>query len=183
MKKIILVLMIAFLGITSMNAQAQKIIKYVVESNSPFFITYVNSDGNTEQKTVYSNKWSVEYISPRTNFVYVSAQTEEENSNISVKILCCDHVVEEANSRGDYVIASASGNIDDYPYKCIFKGEVKTYTFSKIYKTPDMDGDVICEVSTKVNIIKKINDSYYKIIYYDEKNNTITGYMWVGSFK
>ena len=181
MKRIILILMIAF--VTTVTVNAQKIIEYVVECNNPFTITYTNSNGNTEQKTVYSHKWNVKYESPKTKFIYISAQAKENNSNVSVKILCCGHVVEEANSSGDYIIATASGNIDDYPYKCIFSGEVNTHTFSKIYKEPDMSSEVVGEVSTKVNIIKKINDAYYKIIYYGDINNVVSGYMWVGSFK
>lgn len=62
-------------------------------------------------------------------------------------------------------------------------GNVKeTHTFSSVYENPDMNSKVIGQVN-KVSLIKKMNDSYCKVAFYDEKGSFTIGYMWIGSFK
>jgi len=78
---------------------------------SNFSITYENSSGNTEQQSVSSNSWSTSFSAQSGDFVYISAQAENENADIYVSIKYKGNIIEESSSSGDYVIATASGAI------------------------------------------------------------------------
>lgn len=80
-------------------------------SPSGFDITYENSSGNTEQKTVSSGSWSISFTGNQGDFVYISAQAGNENTSITAKIYYQGEIIEQASSSGDYVIATASGSL------------------------------------------------------------------------
>ena len=85
---------------------------YWVDSSKPgISITYENSQGNTEQVKTSKNGWSYSFTSCSGDFVYISAQTHNENAEIKVRILYRFKEIESAKSYGDYVIATASGLI------------------------------------------------------------------------
>mgnify|MGYP003384192917 CR=1 FL=1 len=86
--------------------------KYEVTcSPSSFDITYQNSSGNTEQTTISSGSWSTSFTGNQGDFVYISAQADNENTLITVKIYYQGNIIEQTSSSGDYVIATASGSL------------------------------------------------------------------------
>jgi hypothetical protein len=87
-------------------------VKYVVECfPSGFNITYENSTGNTQQEDIINHAWEYTFTGHRDQFVYISAQAENEDATISAKIYYKGNLIEEATSNGDYVIATASGSL------------------------------------------------------------------------
>ncbi len=87
-------------------------VKYEVTCNpSGFNITYANSIGNIEQKTISSGSWATTFTGNQGDFVYISAQANNKNANITAKIYYKGDVIEQASSSGDYVIATASGSL------------------------------------------------------------------------
>jgi len=170
------------------NVYSQGTVEYKVSSStSGFSVTYTNKGGNTEQKKISSKDWSTTFEGTPGAFVSISAQAEQENSTISVKILYQGKVIEEANSSGDYVIASASGSLSNektfanvYPYNHTFSGVKSVFTFSPILEEPDMVNSVSIGMAENetVTILDKYNDGYYKV----KSGNTI-GYLWAGWFK
>lgn len=87
-------------------------IKYeVVCTPDGFDITYENSSGNTEQKTIATGSWETSFTQDSGEFVYISAQAANENADVTVKIYYNGKVIEEASSSGDFIIATASGSV------------------------------------------------------------------------
>lgn len=87
-------------------------VKYEVNcSPGGFSVTYQNSQGGTEQRSVSSGSWSTSYSHYLSNDVYLSAQADNENSSINVKIYYNGKVFKDSSSSGDYVIAEASGSL------------------------------------------------------------------------
>ena len=97
------------LGLASCNRENSNIVKYEVScSPGGFFITYVNSGGNTEQRDVSTTSWTASFTGNSGDFVYVSAQANSENATVTARIYYMGDLLETATSNGDYVIASAS---------------------------------------------------------------------------
>lgn len=87
-------------------------VEYVVESSRKgFSITYENSNGQTEQADISSTSWKTSFTGYDDDFVYISAQADNENTNISVYIYYRGKEFKKATSYGDYVIATASGSL------------------------------------------------------------------------
>ena len=96
------------LGCTKEN---NNVIMYKVTSTpSGFDITYENSGGNTEQKTITSSSWTTSFTSSSGDFIYISAQADNKNATITSNIYFEGEIIETATSSGDYVIATASGS-------------------------------------------------------------------------
>ena len=116
MKKIYLLLvLIIFIGTIFSSCEKEELsgtVKYEVTSSpNGFDITYQNSSGNTEQATITSGSWTISFTGNQGDFVYISAQADNENANISAKIYYQGEILEQANSSGSYVIATASGSL------------------------------------------------------------------------
>jgi hypothetical protein len=115
MKRIYLLITVLFIGLILTSCEKEELsgtVKYEVTcSPSGFDITYENSSGNTEQKTISSGSWTTTFTGNQGNFVYISAQADNENANITAKIYYQGDVIEQASSSGDYVIATASGSL------------------------------------------------------------------------
>ena len=110
-KKVLFLTIVVFSGLL-VSCEKEDTVKYEVNcSPSGFDITYENSSGNTEQKSISSNSWVTTFTGNQGDFVYISAQAKNENATITVKISYQGDVIEEASSSGDYVIATASGNL------------------------------------------------------------------------
>jgi hypothetical protein len=74
-------------------------------------ITIENASGGTEQKTV-DVPWSETFEAELGQFVYVSAQSQDDaDRTINCEIQVNGTVLESAESRGQYVIASCSGSV------------------------------------------------------------------------
>lgn len=115
MKKIYPFLIAVFIVLIHFSCEKEYIepdrtVKYEVKcSPNGFDITYTNSSGNTEQKDISEGSWEISFQGESGDFVYISAQADNENANISVKIYYQGSIIEQASSSGDYVIATASG--------------------------------------------------------------------------
>lgn len=185
MKNLVLTL---FVFLLATNVQAQGKVKYLVKCDpAGFSVTYTNSGGNTEQKKVSTNEWSLDFIGTPGSYVSISAQAKNKSSNISVKIMYQGKVIENAKSSGDYVVASASGSLSNkkafpniYPYNHTFSGVNSVFTFAPILEEPDMvNSPTIGRAKNeKVTVLDKYNDGYYKV-----KSGNTTGYLWAGWFK
>jgi hypothetical protein len=114
-KNYLLFVTVLFLGIILSSCEKEELsgtVKYEVTcSPSGFDITYENSSGNTEQKTISSGSWTTTFTGNQGDFVYISAQADNENANITTKIYYQGDIIEQASSSGDYVIATASGSL------------------------------------------------------------------------
>ena len=88
-------------------------VEYVVNcSPSGFDITYQNSSGNTAQQDISSGSWTYSFTGASGDFVYISAQANNENATVTTEIYYQGKLIEDATSNGDYVIATASGSLD-----------------------------------------------------------------------
>lgn len=74
-------------------------------------ITIENESGGSEQKTI-DVPWSETFEAELGQFVYVSAQSQDDaERTINCEIQVNGAVLESAESRGQYVIASCSGSV------------------------------------------------------------------------
>lgn len=86
-------------------------VKYrVTGSNLSADVTYRNSSGGTQQERV-TIPWDCEFVAAPGYFAYISAQNRSDQGSIKVEILLNGVPVKQSESRGPYVIASASGEI------------------------------------------------------------------------
>lgn len=87
-------------------------IKYTVECDSgTVFITYENNDGDTSQRTEAETPWEYKFKGAEDDFLYVSAQNNQDYGSITVKIKKDGKVIAEDSCDGEYCIATASDNI------------------------------------------------------------------------
>lgn len=116
MKNIILILvvnillLISFTGCEDTFNDEVEVLYTVSGTPSGFSITY-DKNGNTEQKTTTQSRWTKSFTGTSGDFVYVSAQAQNESANVTVKITIDGSQLKTATSQGDYVIATASGTI------------------------------------------------------------------------
>jgi hypothetical protein len=74
-------------------------------------LTYNNAQENTEQQDVSLN-WEEQFDASPGQFLYVSAQSDDNGRrSISCSITVNGVVVEQAESTGEYVIATCSGSV------------------------------------------------------------------------
>lgn len=112
MKKAVLLFAITTILFSCKKEESSGTVKYEVTcSPGGFNITYENSGGNTEQKTISSGSWSTSFVGQRGDFVYISAQADNENATLNTKIYYQGKIIEQAGSSGDYVISTASGTL------------------------------------------------------------------------
>ena len=84
-------------------------IKYEVTGSSKYIdVTLQNSGGNTEQYTRRSVPYTYSFVASKGQFLYISAQAQSYGS-VETRIYVNDKIIESSTSRGEHVIASASG--------------------------------------------------------------------------
>ena len=117
MKKILILLVVLVLSCeedddSNVRYKNSDGVEYSVQCTpSGFDVTYNNSSGNTQQEEIKTGSWSKKESLKKGDFMYISAQADNEDAEITVKIYC-DGILEEiASSEGDYVIATASGTV------------------------------------------------------------------------
>lgn len=75
-------------------------------------LTYQNESGGTEQRDV-TLPWSTQFTAHLDDFLYVSAQSLDDDSRrITCEIRSDGDLIEDAESEGRFVIASCSGSAD-----------------------------------------------------------------------
>lgn len=74
-------------------------------------LTIRNETGGTEQMDVRL-PWSKRFDAESGQFVYLSAQNENDSGSIKCEILVNDARIQTAESDGAYAIASCSGSVD-----------------------------------------------------------------------
>lgn len=74
-------------------------------------LTYTNAGGGTEQQNDKSVPWNNSFAAHGGQFLYVSAQNQGENGDVTCEIVLNGVVVKSSKSSGAYAIASCSGRI------------------------------------------------------------------------
>jgi len=75
-------------------------------------LTYESGEGSTEQRTV-NVPWEIKFTVEQGQFLYLSAQNEENRGIIMAEILLDGKEWKKATSDGAYVIATVSGRIGE----------------------------------------------------------------------
>jgi hypothetical protein len=85
--------------------------KYEVSGTSgSYSVTIQNTDNNTQQWSSVSNGWNYSWTQTGTRWLYLSAQNNTANGNVTVKIIRGGKVVASNTSYGAYSIATVSGD-------------------------------------------------------------------------
>ncbi len=95
----------------SNTANSTYVVMYEVTgsaTNADF--TYENSSGGTEQATYWLPK-TIDFLGQYGDFVYISAQNNDDSGSIQCRILINGVEYKKARSSGAYVIASCSGRV------------------------------------------------------------------------
>jgi hypothetical protein len=96
----------------STNKPTTYTIKYEVTGSATFVsLTYENEDGGTSQIDSASVPWTHTFTAEKGDFVYISAQNNGENGNVTANIYLNGTLVKTSTSSGAYVIATASGSV------------------------------------------------------------------------
>lgn len=77
----------------------------------PVDLTFTNAGGNTEQITGAETTWERRFEMERGDFVSVSAQRGDGSGRVKCTITADNERIEQAESEGEFVIASCSGSI------------------------------------------------------------------------
>ena len=84
--------------------------KYEVSGTSgSYSVTLQNVDNNTQQWSSVSNGWYYGWTQTGTRWLYLSAQNNTANGNVTVKIIRGGKIVASNTSYGAYSIATVSG--------------------------------------------------------------------------
>lgn len=87
-------------------------VTYKVDGFITASLTYSNEQGGTEQISEAKVPWMTTLYDMRSgDFVYISAQNDQEYGGVTVEIYLDDILVKSSSSHGAYVIATASGRI------------------------------------------------------------------------
>jgi len=112
LKSLLVLMIIVFLFNFSACDTSENIFEYRVNcTTGSIFITYVNSDGGTSQiyaNSSWSYKWSKFYIFYSGQFLYISAQNQQDSGALIVQIFKNGELCKESQSSGAYVVAVAS---------------------------------------------------------------------------
>ena len=106
------IVMIAIFGISSssVSSGSPKRITYTVTGMGRAGLTYQNASGGTEQKTV-SLPWTLELTAPSGEFLYLSAQKQQEYGTITARVYVDGTMLQQAEADSDYGIALVSGRV------------------------------------------------------------------------
>lgn len=88
------------------------VIYTVTGSASSVDLTIENESGNTEQHSEVDLPYQKSFRTEPGQFVYVSAQNNDESGSVECKITVDGRTLETASSSGAYVIASCGGLVD-----------------------------------------------------------------------
>lgn len=75
-------------------------------------LTYSDSGENTQQHPM-TGSWKLDFEGDPGQFLYVSAQNNNNSGTVSVEITVNGKEIDKATSSGAYVIATASGSVPD----------------------------------------------------------------------
>ena len=106
----LIALMLAILACGSeVSTPSQYVVTYRVTGDiARASLTYETAEG-TEQRTV-NVPWEMKFTAERGQFLYLSAQNEEDRGTITAEILLGGEEWKKATSDGAYAIASVSGS-------------------------------------------------------------------------
>jgi hypothetical protein len=94
---------------SSSGALSATVTYSVSGTTSSASLTYSNSQGGTVQQTV-SLPWSVKYDMKARDFLYISAQNQNDTGSVTTEIRINGYIYRTTTSNGAYVIATASGS-------------------------------------------------------------------------
>jgi hypothetical protein len=105
----LLIIVVLLIPLACISGSETHKITYAVGGLGRADLTYENASGGTEQRTV-TIPWSMTFSAPSGQFVYLSAQLDGSGS-LYCEIVSDGTIVQQANSSGEYVIASCSGRV------------------------------------------------------------------------
>lgn len=112
MRRMIVTMALASVIVGGCNLFGEPEIQYYVMASDEVSITISGEGESTEQFTISNFPWTKEFTAERGDFLYVSAQVREYNGWVQTQIKVDGKVIDSAESRGDFVIATSSGSAD-----------------------------------------------------------------------
>ncbi len=113
MKKILWLVLLLFLLAGCELFDTSRDVEYTaVCSSGTVDLTIENRDGGTSQFSDVPTPWSYSFTGEVDDFVYVSAQNNQDNGTVTVKIIVDGDTFKSSISSGAYVIASAYGSLE-----------------------------------------------------------------------
>jgi hypothetical protein len=97
---------------TSNDGKCEYAVKYTTNC-ADCFVTFENRGGGTSQQDNVTSSWSYSFTGSPNDFVYISAQNNNDNGSVTVNILLGDYTFKSSSSSGAYVIATASGSLPE----------------------------------------------------------------------
>ena len=111
MKTIYLLLILALIGCSKSSpspATLGNVVYTVTNTAGAMDVTYQNETNGTNQQVVNGSA-TISLKMKSGSFVYVSAQSQFKQSQVSVKITFNGKTIDQSTSTGDYCVATASG--------------------------------------------------------------------------
>ena len=96
--------------ITPSAPTGQYQVTYRITSSCAANVTYINQGGDTQQEQGVPSGWEHTFIADPGAFTYISGQLQCDG-NITATLLVNGTPVKNTTSKGEYVIASASGRL------------------------------------------------------------------------
>jgi len=88
-------------------------VRYLVwGSSGDYNVTYQNSNGGTSQQSNVPSDWTYSFTATPGDFVYLSAQNNNNTGSVSVTIYQGPFVFETSTNTGAFVIATATGTLN-----------------------------------------------------------------------
>ena len=84
-------------------------IKYIVKGNSGTYNVTYTCGQNTIQEPEVKNGWKHSFSCNTTGYYYISAQANEKDALVNVKVYKKGKLINEISQEGDYAIAISSG--------------------------------------------------------------------------
>lgn len=75
-----------------------------------FDVTYRNDSGDIVQETLFNETWSYDFIGERKDHYYATAQSNHDDSHITIKVFYQGKEIKKSESYGDHVVVV----VDDY---------------------------------------------------------------------
>ncbi len=109
----IMKVLIGLLMITILLSSCEKESDYKYEvsgTSGNYSVTLQNTDDNTQQWSSVGTGWNYTWTQTGTRWLYISAQNNNGNGDVTVKIIKDGKTVSQNTGYGGYTIATASGD-------------------------------------------------------------------------
>ncbi|MBF9018410.1 MULTISPECIES: MmpS family transport accessory protein [unclassified Oceanispirochaeta] len=111
MKKLMILLCLSIILFAGCDILTPPQVEYEISGTATSVnITYSNASEGTSQVSDVSVPWTYSFESTTGNFLYVSAQNQNDSGSLTATIYVDGDVYKTSTSSGAYVIATASGS-------------------------------------------------------------------------